>query len=63
MKLRQMSSEHTKYLHYNPPSMSYRIPKDDEIAKAIENCLSRSPKVKSQKALNELVLTELMCVD
>ncbi len=44
-------------------TMSYRIPKDDEIAKAIENCLSRSPKVRSQTALNELVLTELMCVD
>ena len=43
--------------------MSYRIPKDDDIAKAIENCLSRSPRVRSQNVLNELVLTELMCVD
>jgi hypothetical protein len=43
--------------------MSYRIPKDDDIAKAIENCLTRSPRVRSQNVLNELVLTELMCVD
>ncbi len=46
-----------------PYSMSYRIPKDEEIAKAIDNCLSRSPRVRSQTALNELVQTELMCVD
>lgn len=43
--------------------MTYRIPKDDEIAKAIENCLSRSPRVRSLTVLNGLVLTELMCVD
>lgn len=43
--------------------MSYRIPKDYEIAKAIENCLSRSPRIRSQTVLNELVQTELMCVD
>ena len=43
--------------------MPYRIPKDDEIAKAIDNCLSRSPRVRSQTILYELVLTELMCVD
>ena len=43
--------------------MYYRIPKDDDIAKAIENCLSRSPRVRSQTVLNELVQTELMCVD
>ncbi len=43
--------------------MSYRIPKDYEVAKAIDNCLSRSPRVRSQNVLYELVLTELMCVD
>ena len=43
--------------------MAYRIPKDDEIAKAIDNCMSRSPRIRSQSALYELVLTELMCVD
>ena len=43
--------------------MSYRIPKDDEVAKAIENCLYRTPRIRSQNVLYELVLTELMCVD
>jgi hypothetical protein len=43
--------------------MSYRIPKDDDIAQAIENCLSRSPRVRSLNVLSELVLTELLCVD
>jgi len=43
--------------------MSYRIPKDNDIAHAIENCLSRSPRIRSLTVLNELVLTELMCVD
>lgn len=43
--------------------MSYRIPKDDDVAKAIDNCLSRTPRVRSQTVLYELVLTELMCVD
>jgi len=43
--------------------MSYRIPKDDDIAKAIENCLSRSPRMRSLNVLTELVQTELMCVD
>ena len=43
--------------------MSYRIPKDDDVAKAIDNCLSRTPRVRSQTVPYELVLTELMCVD
>lgn len=43
--------------------MSYRIPKDDDVAKAIENCLSRTPRIRSQTILYELVLTELMCID
>lgn len=43
--------------------MSYRIPKNDDIAKAIDNCLSRTPRIRSQNELYELVLTELMCVD
>jgi len=43
--------------------MSYRIPKDDDIAKAIENCLARSPRVRSMKVLCDLVTTELYCVD
>ena len=43
--------------------MSYRIPKDYEIAKAIANCLSRTPRIRSQSVLNELILTELACVD
>jgi hypothetical protein len=43
--------------------MSYRIPKDYEVAKAIENCLSRAPRIRSLTVLNDLVTTELMCVD
>ncbi len=43
--------------------MSYRIPKDDDIAKAIDNCLTRSPRVRSLTVLSDLVTTELMCVD
>ena len=46
-----------------PASMSYRIPKDYEIARAIENCLSRTPKVRSLNVLTELVQTELMGVN
>jgi len=43
--------------------MSYRIPRDDDVAKAIDNCLSRSPRVRSLTVLTDLVETELMCVD
>jgi hypothetical protein len=43
--------------------MTYRIPKDIDIAKAIDNCLTRTPRIRSQAALYELVITELMCVD
>ena len=43
--------------------MSYRIPRDDDIAKAIDNCLTRSPRVRSLTVLTDLVQTELMCVD
>jgi len=43
--------------------MSYRIPKDYEIAKAIANVMSRTPRIRSQSVLNNLVQTELMCVD
>ena len=35
--------------------MSYRIPSEDEVAKAIENVLVRTPHIRSQRALCEAV--------
>lgn len=43
--------------------MSYRIPSEDEVAKAIENVLVRTPHIRSQRALCETVSAELMCQD
>lgn len=43
--------------------MPYRIPPEDEVAKAIENVLVRTPHIRSQKALCEAVAAELMCLD
>ena len=43
--------------------MSYRIPSEDEVAKAIENVLVRTPHIRSQRALCEAVSAELMCQD
>jgi len=55
---------YVRYSHEeNPLTMSYRIPKDYEIAKAIGNCLSRAPRIRSLNVLTELVQTELMCID
>ena len=43
--------------------MSYRIPSEDEVAKAIANVLVRTPHMRSQKELCEAVTAELMCLD
>lgn len=43
--------------------MSYRIPSEDEVAKAIENVLIRTPHIRSQRELCENVATELLCMD
>ena len=43
--------------------MPYRIPSEDEVAKAIENVLVRTPHIRSQRALCEAVSAELMCQD
>ena len=44
-------------------TMPYRIPSEDEVAKAIENVLVRTPHIRSQRALCEAVSAELMCQD
>ena len=43
--------------------MSYRIPSEDEVAKAIENVLVRTPHLGSQRQLCDAVSAELMCMD
>ena len=43
--------------------MAHRIPSEDEVAKAIEDCLVRSPHMRSQRELCEAVSAELMCLD
>ena len=44
--------------------MPYRIPSEDEVAKAIENVLVRTPHIRSQRALCEAAVSaELMCQD
>ena len=43
--------------------MSYRIPSEDEVAKAIENVLVRTPHMRSQRELCDAVSAELMCLD
>ena len=43
--------------------MAYRIPTEDEVAKAIENVLIRTPHLRSQRELCEAVETELLCMD
>ncbi len=43
--------------------MAYRIPSDDIVARAIENCLVRTPRMRSQRELCGIVETELLCED
>ncbi len=43
--------------------MPYRIPSEDEVVKAMENCLARTPHIRSQSELCRLVSTELACMD
>ena len=43
--------------------MSYRIPRDAEIVKAIENVLVRNPHIRSQSELTRLVSEELFFMD
>ncbi len=43
--------------------MAYRIPPEDEVARAIENCLARTPHMRSQKELCKVVSAELICLD
>ncbi len=43
--------------------MGYRIPREQEVAAAIENVLCRQPHIRSQRELVMLVSTELMCDD
>ena len=43
--------------------MSYRIPSEEEVVKAIENCLARTPHMRSQRELCEAVSAELACQD
>ena len=44
-------------------TMPYRIPSEDEVAKAIENVLVRTPHMRSQRALCDAVFAELLCLD
>ncbi len=44
-------------------AMAYRIPREQEIVKAIENVLVRTPHIRSQDELCRLVSTELLCMD
>lgn len=44
-------------------TMSYRIPSEDDVAKAIENVLVRTPHMRSQRELCDAVSAELMCLD
>lgn len=39
--------------------MTYRIPSDDEVAGAIDDCLARSPRMRSQRELCDAVAAEL----
>lgn len=43
--------------------MTYRIPSDDTVARAIENCLARTPRMRSQRELCDIVSSELLCED
>lgn len=43
--------------------MAYRIPSEAEVIKAIENCMVRTPHIRSQRMLYDIVSTELMCMD
>ena len=44
-------------------AMGYRIPREAEIVKAIENVLVRNPHVRSQSELTRLVSDELFFMD
>lgn len=39
--------------------MAYRIPSDDEVARAIDDCLARNPRMRSQRELCNAVAAEL----
>ncbi len=43
--------------------MAYRIPSDDVVAAAIDDCLVRTPRMRSQRELWELVSAELRYID
>jgi len=43
--------------------MTYRIPSDDDVAKAIEDCMSAHPRIKTQQELQTYVSSELRSVD
>lgn len=43
--------------------MSYRIPSETEVVHAIENCLARTPHMRSQSELCSAVSAELACID
>ena len=44
-------------------TMTYRIPREAEIVKAIENVLVRNPHIRSQSELTSLVADELFFMD
>lgn len=44
-------------------TMSYRIPAEKDVVRAIENCLARTPHMKSQTELCNAVSAELACID
>ena len=43
--------------------MAYRIPPDDVVARAIDDCLARTPRMRSQRELCEAVSAELAYID
>ena len=43
----------------HPGSMAYRIPSDDEVARSIDDCLARCPRMRSQRELCDAVAADL----
>ena len=43
--------------------MTYRIPSDDTVARAIENCLARTSRMRSQREMCDIGSSELLCED
>ena len=39
--------------------MAYRIPSDDEVARSIDDCLARCPRMRSQRELCDAVAADL----